>query len=50
MPVDIARLVSRVLIAPSAPQWFAELVSKVLTRYALAKAVEQSSLDARPIF
>jgi hypothetical protein len=50
MPVDVERLVNHIFVAPSAPTWFRELVENVLARYSLKKPVDQSSLDAKPIF
>jgi hypothetical protein len=50
VPADLNTLVEAVFVAPAAPTWFFELVKKVCARYQLAKPVEQSSLDAQPIY
>ena len=49
-PVDLAVLLERVHVAPKSPAWLADLVHKVVSRYGLRIPVEQSSLDATPVF
>lgn len=48
--IDIERLVERIYVAPSAPNWFAELVSAVVQRYGYGFEVIHSKLDAQPLF
>lgn len=48
--VDIERLVERIYVAPSAPDWFAELVRALIQRYGYKFEVVQSSLDEQPLF
>jgi hypothetical protein len=44
------KMVERVFVAPSAPDWFAELVRAVVIRYGYNFDVVQSRLDEQPIF
>lgn len=48
--VDLNQLIQQVLVAPTAPRWFNDLVGNVLKRYELSKEVFQSSLDGKPTF
>lgn len=48
--IDIERLFERIYVAPSAPDWFAELVRAVVQRYGYAFEVIQSKLDEQPLF
>lgn len=48
--VDVTRLVERIYVAPSAPEWFPSLVSNVAKRYGFAFEVVTSKLDERPVF
>jgi len=48
IPVNIAELVLRVVVSPSAPNWFAELVSTVTKRYGYDLPVIKSNLSAAP--
>jgi hypothetical protein len=48
--VDLDQLIENVYIAPTAPDWFRQLVEDVLKRYGLAKPVIKSSLDSTPFF
>lgn len=48
--VAIEKMVERVFVAPSAPEWFAELVSAVVNRYGYGFQVVQSKLDEQPVF
>jgi hypothetical protein len=50
VPVDLPKLVRCVRVAPSAPPWFRELVASVTRRYHFQFGVEQSTLDAAPLF
>lgn len=50
VPVDLDTLLTKIVVAPTAPGWFFELVGAVTKRYGLVKSVEQSRLDERPIF
>lgn len=48
--VDLDMLIEKVYVSPSAPVWFTELVRSVMEKYGLNKSVEQSKLDASPIY
>jgi len=48
--VTISDLVESVYIAPAAPEWFRELVARVVERYKLNVPVHQSVLDVSPFF
>jgi hypothetical protein len=48
--VDIEELIDKIYIAPSAPSWFAELVSGLVRRYGYEFGVVQSRLDDQPVF
>ena len=48
--VDLNRLIKEVIVDPSAPDWFQELVSAVAERYQLASPIVPSSLTASPAF
>jgi hypothetical protein len=48
--VDIETLVLRVFVAPSAPEWFSELVSAVISRYGYKFPVSHSRLNEEPVF
>lgn len=48
--VDVNRLIEKVYISPSAPEWFACLVENVLKKYNLNKEVLHSKLDEEPIY
>jgi hypothetical protein len=50
IPVDLKVLVSEVRVAPQAPQWYSELVAKVVLRYGLEIETRQSGLDAKPLY
>jgi hypothetical protein len=48
--VNVETLVNEVLVAPTAPDWFLELVERTTTRCGLKAAVGRSSLDKPPVF
>ncbi len=48
--VDLDTLVESVLVAPQAPQWYLELVSKAAARYGLAAKPKQSELGETPLY
>lgn len=49
VPVDTAKLVDGVYVSPGRPQWFRELMTKVLLRYGFDNIqINPSSLDERP--
>ncbi len=49
-PIDLDALVESVHVSPGRPQWFAELVERVMQKYELPKPVERSAIDDRPNF
>lgn len=48
--VDIEALIERIYVAPSALDWFAELVKAVVTRYGYQFEVVHSKLNEQPLF
>ena len=48
--VDLNALVEVVHVSPTAPAWFAELVSSVAKKYSISADVKQSSLYSQPVF
>ena len=49
-PVDLSVLISEVVVAPFAEEWFLELVTSVAARYGLQAAVAKSSLAEEPVW
>ena len=50
VPVNLQTLILGVVPSPYAPNWFAELIAKTLTRYGLNAPVEHSELLSEPFF
>jgi hypothetical protein len=48
--VDIPRLIERIYVAPTSPDWFKSLVAALLMRYGLNVDVVHSSLDDEPVW
>lgn len=48
--VNLEILIEKIYIAPTAPAWFKELVTKMMSKYFLNKEVIQSSLDKEPFY
>jgi hypothetical protein len=48
--VDLERLVERIYVAPSAPDWFADLVRALIFKYGYKFDVVHSDLDKQPLF
>ncbi len=48
--VELQNLVERIMVAPSAQDWFFALVESVASRYGVSVGVERSSLDEEPFF
>lgn len=48
--VDIEKLIEKIYIAPSAPNWLAELTHAVVHKYGFNFEIVQSNLAAKPIF
>ena len=48
VPVRLSELVTRLVVSPQAPVWFADVVQAVVRRYALAVPVDRSGLLAAP--
>ncbi len=48
--MNVKVLVERIYIAPSAPEWFADLVRALIQRYGYNFDVEHSKLSERPVF
>ena len=50
VPVDINILIENIYVSPLAPQWFGDLVKKVVNRYGYDKEVKFSKLNEQPIY
>lgn len=48
IPINLDILIVKVLIAPGAPEWFKDLVSKAFVKYGINKNVERSAVDDKP--
>jgi hypothetical protein len=48
--VDIERLIEKIYVAPSAPNWFADLVRALVQRYGYNFEVVHSRLNEQPVF
>jgi hypothetical protein len=48
--IDLAELIERVHVSPTAPTWFFKLVSSVIRRYGYGFDVTQSDMTATPLF
>ncbi len=49
-PVDLKTLICAIRVAPQAPLWYSDLVSRVTVRYGLEVKPLQSELDAEPLY
>lgn len=49
IPLDLESIVREVIVAPTSPAWFKQLVSSVTARYGYEFPVNQSELDAQPL-
>ncbi len=45
---DLDRLIDAIVVSPSVPDWFIDLVSSIMKKYGLSKKVEQSELSKEP--
>ena len=50
IPVDLQKLIANIFISPESPEWFVKLVRSVNKTYKLATQVNQSGLDAKPLY
>lgn len=48
--VDLASLIEKIYVAPTASVWFRDLVEEVLKKYGIDKQVCRSNLDKDPVF
>ncbi|HUU16888.1 MAG TPA: DUF2971 domain-containing protein [Sedimentisphaerales bacterium] len=48
--VDLNILIEKVLLSPTSPAWFSQLVKSVVKKYNVKKEVIQSSLDDQPVY
>ena len=48
VPVDLSRLIERIVIAPKASSWLSGLVSSILHRYGLSTVPVSSELSREP--
>jgi len=49
LQVDLPHFLSGIFVSPSAPEWFRELLKKVIKKYAFDFEVERSQLSMEPI-
>lgn len=49
VPIDLRRLIERVVVPPSSPPWFSAVVADLLRRYEVDVEVRPSTLAARPL-
>lgn len=50
LPVDLKTLIHEIRVAPQAPQWYWDLVTKVVSRYGVKAEPKQSELDEKPLY
>ncbi len=50
VPVDLDRLIRRVVISPRAEAWYVDLVSSMLRRFGLSHTPLHSDLYGAPVF
>lgn len=48
--VDVEQLIERVYVAPSCPDWFADLVKSIIQKYGYNFEVIHSRLDEKPVY
>lgn len=48
VPVDLHRLIQKIVVSPKAPKWFLELIVSISSKYELGDRVESSRLDKSP--
>lgn len=48
--VDVERLVEKIYVAPTAPDWFLDLVISVMQHYCFKFKIVRSELDEQPLF
>lgn len=48
--IDLNKLIVKINIAPYAPEWFSDLVKKVIKTYKIDKPVVKSTLEREPFF
>lgn len=50
VPVNLAKLIKRIFVAPTAPHWMLELLASLVKKYDLELDVVQSDLASTPIY
>jgi hypothetical protein len=50
VPVDLSQLIENVVVAPTTPDWYLELVQDVLKRYDCSAGASRSNLDCDPVY
>jgi hypothetical protein len=50
IPVNLDRLIRRVVVSPRAPEWYVNLVASMLRRYGCGRTPVQSDLYTNPVF
>jgi hypothetical protein len=48
--LPLEKLISKIYVSPTGPHWFKELVEQTVQRYGFSTLVQQSDLNASPIF
>lgn len=50
LPIDLTKLIMTIHVAPTAPNWLADLVTEVATKYDLSAEVSKSDLYSEPVY
>jgi hypothetical protein len=50
LPIELETLIDEIRVAPQAPRWYLDLVSKVIARYGINVQLRQSELDLEPLY
>ncbi len=48
--VELDKLIDQIFVAPTSPEWFKDLVGKVLNRYGVGRVPQKSALDDEALF
>lgn len=48
--IDVNKLIEKIYVDPTAPDWFYEVVQKIVKKYNLSKEVLHSSLSEQPLY
>ncbi len=50
VPVNLPELIEGVFVAPQAPGWYVDIVTRVSAKYGLDVVPKQSELDTTPLY